>query len=143
MEWSAAKHLGEFCEEGYPCERDRWDIPETWLPMHYFEAMNCLFRIENALRLLVYVGLKREFRENWANITLSTEDSQSVNLKSVARKRSSKDDQFEYLTTSLKCPLMYLTAGELVGIIFSESYWKFFKRYLPGTQPLARHRPWR
>lgn len=136
MNWSEARHLGEFLENDYPCVRDRWDLPETWLPMHYFEAMNCLFRIENALRLLVYVSLKREFRENWANIAMSTEDSATANLTAVARKRSNKDDQFEYLTSRLKCPLMYLTAGELVGIIFSESYWKLFRRYFPGAQAL-------
>jgi hypothetical protein len=138
MDWFEARFVGEHLEPTDRWEYDRWDIPGEWLPMHYFEALNCLFRIENALRLLIYIGLKREFEENWANITLFTDDSRSLNLKTIARERAAKDEQFEYLAEPLSCPLMYLTGGELVGIILADSYWRLFKRYFTGSASGAR-----
>ena len=31
------------------------DIPARWVYVHYYEAFNLLFRIENALRIFVYI----------------------------------------------------------------------------------------
>lgn len=39
-------------------EDDTFDIPMRWLHIHYFEALNILFRMENALRVFVYIILK-------------------------------------------------------------------------------------
>ena len=46
-------------------------IPERWLYLHYYEAFNLLFRVENALRLLVYVVLKREHGPKWDELSIS------------------------------------------------------------------------
>jgi hypothetical protein len=39
------------------------NIPGEWLLPHYYEALNALFRIENALRVFVYVVLKNQFKD--------------------------------------------------------------------------------
>jgi hypothetical protein len=131
MKWFEPNYVGE----GYSATFifKRWDLPGEWLPMHYFEAVNCLFRIENALRLLVYIVLKSHFGEKWTDVALSTEDAQSTSIGAIARKRTANDQKCAYLGEPLTCPLMYLTAGELVGLILSEAYWKLFKRYFPGA----------
>ena len=138
MKWFYSEYLGEgnTSEQGFAFKR--WDVPGEWLPMHYFEAMNCLFRIENALRLLVFIVLKSHFGEKWTGVALSTEDAQSTSIGAIARKRVANDQKFAYLNEPLTCPLMYLTAGELVGLILSDSYWKLFKRYFPGASSVMQ-----
>jgi hypothetical protein len=48
MDWHQAKQVNEAVQ-----------IPDRWLHLHYYEALNILFRFENALRVFVYVILKR------------------------------------------------------------------------------------
>ena len=36
-------------------------IPSNWIYIHYYEALNTLFRVENSLRVFVYVVLKNIF----------------------------------------------------------------------------------
>ena len=42
-------------------------IPRRWLHLHYYEALNILFRMENSLRVFVYVILKNSLLEEWKN----------------------------------------------------------------------------
>ena len=37
-----------------------YQIPERWLHLYYYEALNVLFRFENSLRVFVYVVLKKK-----------------------------------------------------------------------------------
>ena len=54
MDWQQAKQVDGGVQ-----------IPDRWLHLHYYEALNILFRFENALRVFVYVILKREFLDEW------------------------------------------------------------------------------
>jgi hypothetical protein len=138
MDWFSATPLGKHIGPDDAWEFDKWAIPGEWLAVHYFEAMNCLFRIENALRLLVYIVLKKEYQANWININISSDDAQSFSLASLAAKRADSDRRFGYLLMETKCPLMFLTAGELVRIILSESNWKLFKPFFAAAQDLLK-----
>lgn len=46
-------------------------IPERWLHLYYYEALNILFRFENSLRVFVYVVLKNELKNKWQEAALS------------------------------------------------------------------------
>ena len=59
-------------------------IPGTWLNLHYYEALNILFRIENGLRVFVYLVLKNEQKEKWADITIASDDDQQTTIGAVA-----------------------------------------------------------
>ena len=62
-------------------------IPESWLLLHYYEALNILFRMENALRIFVYVVLKNKFHEKWADTTIETTDEEQSTIAKVAARR--------------------------------------------------------
>jgi hypothetical protein len=46
-------------------ENDAIKVPSRWLHLHYYEALNILFRVENSLRMLVYVALKNQYKNQW------------------------------------------------------------------------------
>jgi len=104
-------------------------VPESWIFLHYYDALNVLFRIENALRVLVFLVLKRHYRGKWQEIGLSSDDQNNTTIGALAKRRLAQDQAFGYLGYPITSPLMHLTSGELVGLITSESYWKHFKEY--------------
>ena len=111
-------------------------VPERWLHLHYYEALNILFRMENALRVFVYVVLKNKFKENWAQTTLQTVDEEKSTIAATAAKRIAQAKGYGYLGYEISSPLMYLNSGELTRIITSEPYWELFKpffRVCPGS----------
>lgn len=117
----------------------KWDIPQRWLQIHYFEALNVLFRIENFLRVITFIVLKSEFNEKWSEQTVwqerpgSDADSQ-ITIKKVALQRIAQAQKFGYLGNATSCPIMHLTTGELVRIITSEVYWPHFAKFFRGTK---------
>jgi hypothetical protein len=62
MDWKSVTSKGD----------DAVSIPKRWLYIHYYEALNILFRMENALRVFVYAILKNEYQEKWADATVQT-----------------------------------------------------------------------
>ena len=57
MEWKSAEEK----------DFEAYEIPDEWLYLRYYEAFNVLFRIENALRVFVYVVLKSKYLSSWAD----------------------------------------------------------------------------
>lgn len=47
------------------------DIPERWLHLYYYEALNVLFRFENSLRVFVYTVLKDHLKDKWQEASVS------------------------------------------------------------------------
>ena len=43
-------------------------VPRSWLFTHYYDALNVLFRIENALRLFTYVVLKEQHGQKCSEV---------------------------------------------------------------------------
>ena len=121
MDWKSVEKI----EDGV------FRIPDRWLRIHYYEALNLLFRVENALRILVYVILKAEYSEKWTNLTMESEGADTT-IGAKARQREKQASNFGYLGFPVTSPLMYLTTGELIRIILSDSYWKYFKAEFPA-----------
>jgi len=113
-------------------------IPDRWLHLHYFEALNILFRAENALRVFVYIVLKSVFKSEWDTIQIETQDDQTITIKNAAAKRIAQAEGFGYLGYQIRSPLLHLNSGELIRLITSDSYWKHFKRYFKGRKEIIR-----
>lgn len=129
MDWGKAEKEGD----------TSYQIPETWLFIHYYEALNILFRVENTLRVFVFCVLKNAFFDQWANIQISAEDSEQLNTISVvAKRRAAQAKGFGYLGYQVACPIMYLTGGELSRIITSSDYWKHFGQFFKGSKDLIK-----
>lgn len=109
-------------------------VPDRWLHPHYYEALNILFRMENALRVFVYVVLKNKFGEKWAGTTLHTVDEEQSTIAATASKRMSQAKGFGYLGYEISSPLMYLNSGELTRLITSDAYWDLFKHFFRGRK---------
>ena len=69
-------------------------VPERWLHLHYYEALNILFRMENSLRVFVYGVLKNKFQKNWAQTNLQTVDEEKYDDR---RGRCEKNSASERL----------------------------------------------
>ena len=115
-------------------------VPKRWIFPQYYEAFNLLFRIENALRVFVYVILKNQHQDGWADIQV-TEDGQSGGtISSIAKKRLGQSKTFGYLGFSIVCPIMHLTSGEMTRLITSDAYWSLFKDHFLGSREIIRNK---
>ena len=130
MNWKEAKNT----------ENNLYNLPGDWLRIEYFEALNILFRIENSLRVFVYIILKNEFQDKWKDLSITSDDAETSTLGSIAKKRLSQDKNYAYLGYVLNSPLLHLTSGELIRIITSDSYWKLFKSYFPGSKDIMKNK---
>lgn len=116
------------------------EIPDTWLLAHYYEALNVLFRIENAIRVFVYIVLKNEFKENWCTINVASDDAEESTIGKIAKRRMAQARTYGYLGYPIPCPLMYLTGGELIRLITSDGCWKHFSSHFLGDREIIRNK---
>ena len=130
MEWKPALVRDE--------KENLFQIPERWVFLRYYEAFNLLFRIENALRVFVYIILKTEFRDKWSDIEITADEAGSGSIASIAKKRMAQSQSFGYLGHAIACPIMHLTSGELTRLIMHDSYWKFFNKHFRGGKEIIR-----
>lgn len=121
-------------------EAPLFEIPEQWLHLHYYEALSILFRVENALRVFVYAVLKNELHEKWLDINITSDDSEQATIKSISRKRMAQAGNFGYLGYSGNCPILHLTSGELIRLMVSDAYWKYFKQYFLGSKEIIKNK---
>lgn len=115
-------------------------IPDRWLHLHYYEALNILFRMENALRVFVYVVLKGTFKERWADTTLQLADGEQSTIAATAARRLAQAKGFGYLGYEITSPLMYLNSGELTQIICSDAYWTVFKAFFRAKKEIIKNK---
>lgn len=113
------------------------NIPSSWLYLHYYEALNVLFRVENALRILVYVVIKNAKKDKWLDISLSSDESAETTISALAKKRITQHQTFGYLGYPIDAPMMHLTSGELVRLITSDAYWPCFKEYFLASRQVV------
>ncbi len=109
-------------------------IPSQWLHIHYYEAFNILFRFENALRLFVYVILKKNLKDQWMNVSLSADST----IKSEARKRKTQASDYGYLGDDINSPMLYLDSGHLIHLITSETSWKYFAEFFNTKKEIVK-----
>lgn len=134
MEWKKA------IQKNYGFYNTTYEIPNRWLQIHFYEAFNILFRIENSLRVFVYMVLKNEYLDKWTETQLQISDSEQTTIGSIAKKRMNQAQDFGYLGYEISSPLMHLNSGELIRIITSEQYWKHFARYFKGRKEIIRNK---
>jgi hypothetical protein len=114
-------------------------IPNNWLYIHYYEALNILFRFENTLRMFVYIILKNNLYDKW-NDACITINNKSESIKSIAKSRISQAENFSYLSYEVSAPIMHLTSGELIELITNDSYWPLFKIYFKGGRQIMKNK---
>jgi hypothetical protein len=115
-------------------------IPSRWLHLHYYEALNILFRMENALRVFVYIVLKNRFKNKWAETALQVSDEEQSTIAVAAAKRMAQAKGFGYLGYEITSPLMYLNSGELSRLVTSDSYWEIFKPFFRGKREIIKNK---
>lgn len=113
-------------------ENNTVEIPARWLHLYYYEALNVLFRFENSLRVFVYTVLKDELKEKWQDAAVS-----GGSIKSETKKRIKQSDEYGYLGHDITSPMLFLNSGELIDIIVSEAYWKYFAKYFKATKSIV------
>lgn len=123
MEWKAAE----------PSEGGALKIPDRWLHLYYYETLNILFRFENALRLFVYVILKRELYETWDTAAIAD----GATIRTETKKRVAQAREHGYLGYEVSSPMLYLNSGELTQIIASDAYWKHFAPYFKASKAIV------
>ena len=111
MEWKSSSRT----------DQGLFKIPKRWLHIHYYEALNILFRFENSLRVFVYSVLKNGFLDKWKECTFSVGEADPESIRNLASKRIKQAESFGYLGFDITAPLMHLTSGELVELVVSES----------------------
>jgi hypothetical protein len=114
-------------------------IPECWIFLRYYEALNALFRIENALRVFVYIVLKNELKDKWLDAHVRGDDEEST-VGALARKRMGQAQTFGYLGHAIACPVMHLNSGELTRLIVSDAYWTLFKPHFLGSKEIIKNK---
>lgn len=130
MNWERAEYLPE---------KNAYHIPSSWVYVHFYEAFNLLFRIENALRVFVYIVLKNELKDKWGTVQVVGDDAEGT-IVSIAKRRMSQSQSFGYLGHSVICPIMHLTSGEMTRLITSDAYWKLFKPYFLGSKEIIKNK---
>lgn len=112
-------------------------MPERWLLLHYYEALNILFRTENSLRVFVYIVLKSSLFDKWTDAEVSTSETQKTTIGAIANQRVSQAQGFGYLGYQITSPLLHLNSGELIRLM-TDTYWELFKPYFKGKKELMR-----
>jgi len=128
MDWKSAKKK----------DNDAVSIPARWLHLHYYEALNILFRMENALRVFVYIILKNQAHEKWAETMLQVAEDKQLTIAAAAGAKMKQAEGYGYLGYPINSPLMYLNSGELTRLIVSDGQWKAFKNHFKGTKEIIK-----
>jgi hypothetical protein len=123
MEWKPAESK----------ENGIFKIPERWLHIYYYEALNILFRFENGMRLFVYVVLKRNLGKNWDTAALG----EGATIRTETKKRIAQAREHGYLGYDVSSPMLFLNGGELAQLIVSDAYWKYFAPYFKASKSIV------
>lgn len=108
-------------------------VPDRWLHLYYYEALNILFRFENALRLFVYVILRKNLGKEWDLAAIS----EGTTIRSETKKRIAQAQEHGYLGYEVTSPMLYLNSGELTQVISSDAYWKYFAPYFKAAKAIV------
>lgn len=119
-------------------EGDKVTVPPTWIHLPYYDALNVLFRVENSLRMFVYIILKAHHAEHWKSLSIASDEGKAVTIAAATAQRRSQDEAYGYVGFPATCPLLYLTSGELIRLIIDESNWKHFRPYFIASREIVK-----
>lgn len=111
-------------------------IPANWLYLYYYEALNVLFRFENALRIFAYIILKKELGERWDSAAIASGGT----IRSETNKRRTQARDHGYLGYEVTSPMLFLNSGELTQIITADAYWKHFSPYFKASKTIIQNK---
>ena len=114
-------------------------IPKRWLHLHYYEAINVLFRFENSLRVFVYIVLKNSLHSGWKDCSFQVA-GESKTIRAISAKRISQAENFGYLGFNIASPVMHLTSGELIDLITADAHWPKFNKYFKGGKEIIKNK---
>lgn len=110
------------------------EIPANWLFLHYYEALSVLFKVENALRMFVYIVLKNERGKSWIDTNIASDEADQTTIGALAKKRIAQSQTYGHLGYQISSPMMHLTSGELVRLLTSDTFWPLFKPYFNAAK---------
>jgi len=84
--------------------------------------------------------LKNQFKNKWKDLSVTSDDQENSTISAIAKKRLSLDRNYAYLGFVITSPLLHLTSGELIKLIISDSYWKYFKHYFLGSREIIKNK---
>ena len=114
------------------------EIPSTYIYLRYYDAINVLFRVENALRMFVYIILKSNHFEHWQSLNIASDEGKDLTILAATSQRRTQDEVYGYLGFPATCPLLYLTSGELIRLIIAETNWKYFRPYFTASKEIVK-----
>jgi hypothetical protein len=120
-------------------KKNQHTVPISFIDARYYELYNFAFRIENALRLFVYLVLKNHCGAHWASTKVSV-DEDSDTIDKIYKSRWQVSRNYQYLTPPVNSPLMFLSTGELIGLILSKQNWKFFASHFSCNSNTVRQK---
>lgn len=115
-----------------------YEIPDRWISINHYAALNIMFRVENALRIFVYCVLKNTYGSKWRGLEISTAETPKIPISNLVSQRLKQHEDFKYLGASVACPMMFLNSGELIHLLFSETHWPRFAKHLKGKKEVLR-----
>ncbi len=122
-----------------------WQIGANHIPLLYFDVYNLLFKLENALRMVVFVALKSSKGKDWLNAPIPTRDPKPPDreeatarvpeptIRMVANQRMQGLRAYSYLGERTSIPMMYLDFEQLVAILSDERNRASFNSILDGN----------
>jgi hypothetical protein len=84
--------------------------------------------------------LKNELKKKWLDINVTSDDAEEGTLGKIAKQRMNQAKSFGYLGYVSPCPFMYVTGGELIRLITSDAYWKYFRDYFLGSKEIMKNK---
>lgn len=112
-----------------------WAVPRNWASLSHYEIYSMLYRIENALRVFVYLVLKNTMGSNWRLAKASGVDR---TIDSISKQKQDMAADFGHLAVEASHPILSLTCDELVKIIVDLGQWKYFKKYFPAKREIVQ-----
>ncbi len=99
-----------------------WSIPDDYLPTRYYDVYNMVFRLENAMRMMVFAVLKATHGSKWGDVVIRKE--KGTTLAGLCESRCKDAYDYGHIGRTSHIPLVYLTFGDLLTIMKCERAFK-------------------
>jgi hypothetical protein len=99
-----------------------WNIPDDYLPTRYYDVYNMVFRLENALRMVVFAVLKTTRGSNWDDVVVRK--AKGTTLADLHKNRLRDASLYGNIGMPTRIPMVYFTFGDLLTIVECEGAFK-------------------
>lgn len=116
--------------------RTVWNIPLNYPHPRHYDAFASVFRLENTLRLLVFLRLKAGRGGGWLDSPVRNGSSKT--LRSIFRQRYETARTHGYIGRMSQVPMMYLDLGDLIDLITHDANRPLFSRTFRSSLTVLR-----